>query len=164
MSLIILTSLLPSNALPLIPPAFSALYFRSRLVLSNVFAPYLRSWCVLLVFSSSLFSIRGCSFDLLCNLAFSFRSSGNVCQFNTESRSFRCGLPFFELLELLELLDDRLESLELLEQPLSFYFGNFFCAGYVLEHDIAGKITLVFTILIPSSASSPPPFPGPTFP
>jgi hypothetical protein len=112
-------------------------------VRSNVFAPYARSWCVLFVPSILLVSIRGCSLDLLCNLAFSFRSSGNVSQFNTESRSFRCGLPFFEPLEL---LDDRLRLLQLLEQPLSFYAGGFFSSGYALDHDIASKLTLVFTI------------------
>ena len=75
--------------------------------------------------------------------------------------SFRCGLPFFEPLEL---LDDRLKLLELLEQPLSFCVSGFFSAGYALDHDIADKLTLVFTILLPSSASFQSSSPGPTFP
>jgi hypothetical protein len=75
--------------------------------------------------------------------------------------SFRCGLPFFEPLEL---LDDRLRLLQLLEQPLSFCAGGSFSAGYALDHDIASKLTLVFTILLPSSALFQSSFPGPTLP
>jgi hypothetical protein len=68
--------------------------------------------------------------------------------------------PDFECLELLESRDDLLESLELLDSPLCIFafFGDF-GAGYGLDHDTAGKITLVLTILSSNQPNSRlPPF------
>jgi hypothetical protein len=142
---------LPSER-SLIEAVFSILYSRFRLIFFIVSIFYSRSaWASFASpFMSVLYPRSFPHFVVQPEYLIGFIWTGQFMK--SGSKRIECVLPD---LELLELRDDRLESLERRELPFDFSaFGGVFGLGYGEDHEIGGNITDVFTTLPSISPSS----------